>query len=445
MKVKYKTEDFVVEEVLREGVIEERSDESSPFAIYLIRKRAIDTLSVMFDIAKKLRVPRSDVSSCGLKDKYAIANQYVAVRKKGNLPRKIEGENWSGELIGFTKRPLSSKDILRNIFSITLRDIHPDEIKEYEENIKVVSSLGFPNYFDEQRFGSARHFADDKTNDPEIVDFIGKRILFRDWEGALKIHFQALSDNDRSRVKKFKRIMREKWRNWAECLVEAQDRNDIEILRYLVRRPTDFKGAFFRIEPRLARLYLEVYQDYIFNSILSELVKRRFQYHYVFPYIAGNLIFPYRPDSSCVTLLRNVKIPLPHKEAQIPPEVKDIYQETLSREKISLHMFDTGNKGVNFVKSIRSAWEKPDEVRWKIADDEYHQGMNKIELSFSLRPGTFATIFIKNITPLKPKSQTEKKPIPTIYDRNGNEISLSDERPQSKEAKKLIIPSRSTS
>lgn len=193
MKVKYKPEDFVVEEILKEGTI----TRDGRFTVYLVKKQMVDTLSVMNEIARRFKIPRTSVYSCGLKDKYAVAKQYIAVEKKEKLPRRIEGENWEGEIVGNTNETLSSRNILRNLFNITLRDIHPDEMKEYEENIKLVSSLGFPNYFDEQRFGSARHFADEKMNEPEIIDFIGKRVLMKDWEGALKIHFQALSDSDR--------------------------------------------------------------------------------------------------------------------------------------------------------------------------------------------------------------------------------------------------------
>lgn len=448
MKVKYKPEDFVVEEILKDGIVDDGGAGRRRFAVYLVTKQMADTLHVMFEIARKLKTSRNQVYSCGLKDKYALVKQFVAVEKTGKLPKKIEGENWEGELVGGTDTVLSSRCILRNVFRITLRDIHPEELKEYESNIKLISSVGFPNYFDEQRFGSARHFADEHMNTPEMLDFIGKRILMRDWEGALKIHFQALSDSDRSRVKKFKRIMREKWGKWTECLVEAQDKNDIEILRHLVRRPTDFKGAFFKIEARLARLYLEVYQDYIFNTVLAEVVKRRFPCHYLFPYVVGKFVFPYNPSSEHVFLVKNLKIPLPHKDSQIPPEIKDIYQMVLGKEKVSLSMFDTGDSRINFINGTRNAWEKPDETKWNVKDDEHHPGSKKIELFFSLRPGTFATIFIKSITPLEPKSETEKKPEPVVYDGLGREIPLTHRKTQvneAKEVKKAIIISRSTS
>ena len=451
MKVKYKAEDFFVEEILKEGIIRKREKEGKQpgkFAVYKLEKKGIDTFSALHEIAKILRVRREMISSCGLKDKYSISIQYVAVDERGfkvKPPRTLRGKNWSAELVGQSSTPLKPKYIYRNFFKIVLRDIHPDEVREYDEKIKRVSSLGFPNYFDEQRFGSARHFADDskiekgdKRKDNTIHDFIGKRVLKRDYEGALKIHFQAVSDFDRSNVKKFKKIMREKWGNWAECLLHAREKNDFAVLRYLLRKPKDFKGAFEMLEPRLARLYLEVYQNYIFNLVLSEVIKIRFDKFYIFPYVAGEFVFPHDPSPSEVALIRNLKIPLPHPSAVIPPEIKEIYTEILRRENVKLEEFRSGLKNADFVRSERPAWEIPEEVEWKIQEDEEHEGMQKIEISFYLKPGVFATMFIKNITPLVPISETEKKPIPKIITRDGREIKVEREKEKGRR-KKLII------
>jgi tRNA pseudouridine13 synthase len=442
MKVKFKPEDFFVEEILKDGVVQKTHDtrkKPGKFAIYKVEKKNIDTLSVMYSMSKILGINRDMFYSCGLKDKYSVSTQYIAVDENGfrhKIVERLKGEGWSAEFVGESNEPLSPKHIIRNFFRIALRDIHPDELSEYEENIKRVANLGFPNYFDEQRFGSARHFAD-SPQDKEVLDFIGKRVIKGDFEGALKIHFQAVSDYDRSRVKKFKKIMREKWGNWAECLVHAQDKNDFRILRYLVRKPNDFKGAFSMIDPRLGRLYLEVYQDFIFNNVLAEVVKRRFSKHYLFPYFVGYFVFPYFPEQSEVALIKDLKIPLPHPNAVIPPEIEDIYLQVLGKEGVKLSDFKSGIENIDFVDSQRNAWEFAESVEWKISDDEFHEGRKKIELSFYLKRGVFATIFIKSITPLLPISEVEKKPIPKIYTRDGKEISVSYKKDDRK--KKVII------
>ncbi len=441
MKVKFKPEDFYVEEILKEGIIQDNGS----YSVYKVTKKEKDTLFVMYDMARQLKVDRDMFSSCGLKDKYSVSVQYIAIKGR-NFKRFIDGDGWKAEFIGFTSEPLRPKFIYRNFFKIVLRDIHPDELKDYEENILRISTLGFPNYFDEQRFGSARHFADDDENPENLIDFIGKRILKGDFEGALKIHFQAVSDHTRSRVKKFKKVMRENWGNWAECLVHAQDRNDFKVLRYLIRRPNDFKGAFTQIDVRLARLYLEVYQNFIFNKILATYIKERFEKFYLFPYVVDKFVFPIVKSQDEIILMKNLKIPLPCKEAQIPPELKDVYLRILKEEGVRLEDFDTGMNYVNFVKAERNAWEKPEDIRWKAEDDEFHNNMKKLELSFFLKPGVFATIFIKNITPLLPISYTEKKPIPIIYTKDGKEISIQRKSEDSQqERKKVIILSRSTS
>jgi tRNA pseudouridine13 synthase len=449
MKVKFRAEDFFVEEVLKDGVVETKkvSLERKPnmFAVYRVKKRNVDTLTVIHEMSKILKIPRDMFFSCGLKDKYSESIQFIAVSERGfknKIVERVRTENFEADFVGESREPLSSKHIMRNFFRIVLRDIDDSELKEYEEGIKQVAISGFPNYFDEQRFGSARHFADERSE--EFLDFIGKRVLRGDFEGALKIHFQAVSEHDRSRVKKFKKVMREKWGNWAECLLEAQDKNDIKILRYLLRKPNDFKGAFAMIDPRLGRLYLEVYQNYIFNRVLAEFIKKRFSRYYLFPYVAGFFVFPYKPAYSEVSVIKDLKIPLPHPDAEIPPEIEEIYYEVLKDEGVSLSDFRSSINSIDFVNSVRSAWEIPEKLEWKISNDEFHERRKKIELSFYLKKGVFATMIIKSITPLLPVSDTEKKPIPVIYTKDGKEIKV--ERTQDQfERKKVIILSRSSS
>jgi len=134
-----------------------------------------------------------------------------------------------------------------------------------------------------------------------------------------------------------------------------------------------------------------------------------------------------------------LKIPLPHPNAIIPPEIEDIYLQVLGKEGVKLSDFKSGIENIDFVDSQRNAWEFAESVEWKISDDEFHEGRKKIELSFYLKRGVFATIFIKSITPLLPISEVEKKPIPKIYTRDGKEISVSYKK-EDRKKKVIILP-----
>lgn len=398
MKVKYRLDDFVVEEVLKEGLLGGKG-----YMVFRIRKEGIDTFELMNAISKKFRVRREAITTCGLKDKYSVSFQYLAVREeesRGKLPRRIFGIGFEGEYVGRASVPLTSSFILKNKFRIVLRDIHPDEVKIYEDNLWVVGRQGFPNYYDDQRFGSARHGR----------GFIAKKIIEGDFEEALKIHFQAVSQEDRSRVKKFKKHMERFWGGWFECLKEAQSSQDKKILSYLVKNPGNFKGALKLLDRRLLRLYLEAYQSYIWNEVLRKITKRFSDGTYEFPYNVGNFEFPIGMSQANSERLKTLKIPLPHRDVNLKGGIlKEVFDEVLNEESISLGDFKT-HLNVDFVKSTRLAWVVPEGIAWNISDDEYHEGSLKITIGFSLPPGSFATMLIKRVTPLEPKSDTAKKP-----------------------------------
>ena len=54
---------------------------------------------------------------------------------------------------------LSSEDIVANRFRVVLRDLLPDEEKASADCLAAVARDGLPNYFDQQRFGSAAELA----------------------------------------------------------------------------------------------------------------------------------------------------------------------------------------------------------------------------------------------------------------------------------------------
>lgn len=410
MKIKYRFSDFCVEEELHSGIL---SDEGI-FHVWRIEKRGIDTLDLINQISKIFNIRRERITTCGLKDKYSVSLLHLAVdtlELNSNLPKKISGRGFSGYFVGKSKEPLKPKFIKGNRFKIVLRDIHLDEVKDYENNIKDVARYGLPNYFDEQRFGSVRHLRhlQSKTRDG-IYDFIARRIILGDYESALKIHFMALSPEDRSKVRKFKKKMRKLWGKWRECLLYAQNKNDIQILKHL-KKNKDFLTAISLIDRRLLRLYLETYQSYVWNSVLSNIIKDTFSKVYYFPYYVGNFVFPLEYTDDAVRRVRDIKIPLPHRDVEIPDFLRKYFSEVTLKEGISLKEFLIPKEmKVDFTKMERKAWINFPEVSWKVEDDEYFEQRKKITIEFGMPPGSFATILVKKITPLIPKSITEKKP-----------------------------------
>ena len=111
-KIKQKENDFSVSEVLSEKVISSFENPSG-HAVYLLTKSGIDTNHALTDIEKRYGII---LKSLGLKDANAKTKQFVYTHKKLNSLEKIEGKKYLAERVGFTKKPISKKHMLGNIF-----------------------------------------------------------------------------------------------------------------------------------------------------------------------------------------------------------------------------------------------------------------------------------------------------------------------------------------
>jgi len=78
MRYKVQLEDFAVEEQIRLSLAPR-----GRFAVYRVRKRGVMTLDVRARMARALGLPQSDALFLALKDKEAVAVQYVAIRGTG--------------------------------------------------------------------------------------------------------------------------------------------------------------------------------------------------------------------------------------------------------------------------------------------------------------------------------------------------------------------------
>ena len=115
-KIKQSNDDFTVREVLSDKVLSTISD-TNGLAVYLLRKNGIDTRHALLDVEKQFGLA---LKSFGLKDAYAITEQYVQAKYTSKLLENIQGKNYTLKLLGFTKKPISKRDMLGNKFTIKI-------------------------------------------------------------------------------------------------------------------------------------------------------------------------------------------------------------------------------------------------------------------------------------------------------------------------------------
>ena len=167
MRLKEIPEDFVVYEVA-----DIHPERGGSYALYRLRKRDLTTWDVLGEIARRLRRRQDEIGYGGLKDRHAVSHQFVTI--PNGPKRDLHGEGWALEYLGQVSSPMSKAKLRGNLFEITVRELGISE-EELSREVEAVRRFGLPNYFDEQRFGSARHGR----------GFVAKEVILGNYERAL--------------------------------------------------------------------------------------------------------------------------------------------------------------------------------------------------------------------------------------------------------------------
>jgi len=247
-KIKGNQNDFVVKEVLSEKTINSFNN-TEGHAVYLLKKSGLDTNHALSDIEKRYGLV---LKSLGLKDANAQTEQYVYTYKKLKPLAKIEGQKFSLQLIGFTSKPISKKQMLGNIFEIKISDLS-ESLPSFSEDEKIL------NFFGYQRFGSRR----------PITHLVGKSIVKGEYEKALDYILSFSSKYDSKKNNEIRKLISER-KSESEIIDLVPHSMDIErnILKQL-SNDKDPKNAIRAIPLTMRRFYIQAYQSFLFNKTLS--------------------------------------------------------------------------------------------------------------------------------------------------------------------------------
>lgn len=388
MKLKARPEDFLVQEVSEYPL----SSRKGPYAVFRLSKSSWDTFDLIDLLARRMRVRREDISVGGMKDRHGRTSQLVSVRALPGAPRSFGERNFSLEFAGYCDRAISAKEIRGNRFSLTLRDLTEREAALYARNAAIAAVDGIPNYYDEQRFGSARHKA----------GFMGKEMFLGRREAALKLYFTP-SKHDDQKTRKLKKCVTDNWGHWERCAGLGFGEYE-RVLAYLREHPRAHHSALGLIEKRFLVFALNAYQSFLFNEVLSRSiaglsVERGFAVREI-AYGFGTFLFPEKlPDGLSAELCAR-SLPVPGYDSVLAdPAVRHIVEEVLDGEKIRLsdlrvrQMSRISAHGVE-----RTAFVRPEELAVAAAGpDELYPGKVKLGLDFFLPRGSYATLLVKRL------------------------------------------------
>lgn len=359
-RLRQRIEDFKVEEMPSE------MPPGEEFTLFWMEKFNEDTNRAIAVLAKYLHVSARRLSVAGTKDKRAVTKQRVSAWKIE--PEQLEKIDLKYiKLSGFekTSKRLMLGDLEGNKFIIKIRDIALEK-KELEKRMKSTMAeirKGIPNVFGVQRFGEVR----------PITHLVGKEILKNSVEEAAKIYLAVAYPGEPDDAKEARNFLKDNWNEtgFREALNKFPQRLRYEksMLYYLADNPDDFAGAIRRFPKNLMKMFVNAYQSYLFNEVVSDYIKNGRK---KVPLVGFDTKLG-KNDAMMKDLLKKEGIKLDDFMSESMPELRC----TGSDRETILVANDLKLEGIE--------------------DDEFNPGKLCATVSFSLNPGSYATVILKEI------------------------------------------------
>jgi tRNA pseudouridine13 synthase len=385
MKLKQLPSDFIVEELPGIAVSSEKDDH----AVFVLEKQEIDTFDAIRRIAQRLRISLFEIGYAGLKDKHALARQYISIPTHYNV-QGLKGDSLSLSLVGYCRKKIKIGDLAGNRFTIMVRDVEESELVDISARAADIPVSGVPNYFDSQRFGS-------------VIDhgFIGKDVVVRRYESAVKQYLTAYQKSEPKMIKDEKRRIFSLWGDLSSVRVYNKAFTAV-VKEYL--KTKDWRAAYRKIPAHLREMYVNAYQSFLWNECVKEVLKTVVEKKklYSVEYAVGVLLFY---TSLADTEMQ--KIPSTFQTISETALFSDLEQlivtRVLGKEELRLADFRIEAETGNFFKTrsrqvllIPKNFTISEPMRDEL-NSKGHVVRYKIQVSFSLPKGSYATVITKRL------------------------------------------------
>jgi tRNA pseudouridine13 synthase len=395
VKVKQTPDDFLVEE---RAAIE--PGDRGRFALYRLRKRGIGTLEALRAVRRAWRVASRDVGYGGLKDRHGTTSQWVTIPRgpRRNLEQPVFRLTYEGQ----SPVPMTRMALRGNAFRVRVRDLAPEEAARLARRLDDAARDGVVAYFDDQRFGSLRGGG----------GFAALHLLRGDAESALRAVIASPDRSDRAVVRDRESAVREGWGDWQGLVGALPPGGTKRAVAWLAAHPGDFLGAFAALDRDERSLLVSAYASALWNRAVARHVTALTtdEERIVLPGAAGPLVHSRR----ALPALEGEALPLPAPGAR--PLSKDpalfcALEEALAQDGMTLDGLRLPEVlGVSLRPTARPVLFRPEEATASApAPDSENPGRTCVDLSFHLRPGTYATILLKRMTYDFPGRRTRRR------------------------------------
>ena len=251
-----------------------------------------DTNDFASALSNALESSRERVSWAGTKDKHAVTTQLFSVADAD--PEAVADVTLSDadiDVLGRTGRPIFFGDLAGNAFEVTVRSPErPDSVDAITDDLRTVAgaagddeaggtttdgpaTVGVPNYFGQQRFGSYR----------PITHEVGLEVVRGNWRESVLAYVGRPSEREPEETRTARERVAEVAAgsgDWQAALDAMPGYLNYEraMLHELVDRdadePADFRAALETMPTNLQQLVVNAAQSYVFNRVLSERLAR---------------------------------------------------------------------------------------------------------------------------------------------------------------------------
>ena len=384
MRLKTTPDDFRVRELLQ---WEEVPD--GDFVVHKLHKEKLSTPEALTMLSRDADVERAKIAYAGLKDRQAVTDQFITIERRAV---ELKLANLRVTPCGTTDKPITSKQSDGNAFTVVVRDLRPTEAATLRRSLPSLVKTGFPNYFDDQRFGSLRHGQ----------GFPMQSVLHGNFERALQQLVAEPSPVAISGDVKLKKALQLRWGDWDACLRIARGPAYEPLFGHLRDHPRDFRKALQFVPLRLRVIHAFAFQSFLWNRAVSNLLRVavRGAQRLRLSTVAGDLLAWKYLSPEREEKLKVMRTPLfgIDGDGGSPPFKKAMVEELKRAELRRSDFVDHEVPGMIWKHEQRDAFVKPRDVSdVRLEPDEMNEGRVKATLQFSLPRGAYATMLIKRL------------------------------------------------
>lgn len=413
MRLKALPGDFRVREVLAFPDVPEGAH-----YVHLLTKTKLDTPAALAIVAREAGVERADIAFAGLKDRQGQTEQWISIRG-----RRVDlvTPDLRVRFVGRSDQPITSKLSAGNQFRIVVRDLGLTDVVAVRRGLPSLRQSGFVNYFDDQRFGCIRHGQ----------GFAMREVLRGNYEVALHMLLARPSPVAVTGDVRLKRLLARSWGDWRTCREIARGPVFARVFGHLERNPRDFRGALEHLPLRLKLIHAYAYQSFLWNRGVSRLLLRvvpRRERMFVHT-LSGDLVVWRYLKEDLVAEFAQLATPLWAPGSLLARDAfGDAMHSVLQVEQLPAEPPEEGYPaGMALREEPRAMLVRPRELTVAAPQaDELNRGRSKLEFTFTLPRGSYATMLLKRLfataelaqAPQRRQAGRPPRPQPGFHDRD---------------------------